>query len=112
MASIFCDCSSWAWVSRNSFSVFSSCLFFPFSSRVLSLTLRLFGNVVSIELIVAIIFSLLPAILPSVMAVYGAATGLIQAYIFSVLTASYIGAGVAVNDELAERSLDEEQANL
>ena len=90
---------------------------FPFElighfTRVLSLTLRLFGNVVSIELIVAIIFSLLPAILPSVMAVYGAATGLIQAYIFSVLTASYIGAGVAVNDELAERSLDEEQANL
>ena len=81
-------------------------------TRVLSLTLRLFGNVVSIELIVAIIFSLLPAVLPSVMAVYGAATGLIQAYIFSVLTASYIGAGVAANEEFAEKNLDKEQAEL
>jgi len=72
-------------------------------TRALSLTLRLFGNVVSIELIVAIIFSLLPYVLPSVMALYGAATGLIQAYIFSVLTASYIAAGVVVNEELVEK---------
>lgn len=72
-------------------------------TRALSLTLRLFGNVVSIELIVAIIFSLLPYFLPSVMALYGAATGLIQAYIFSVLTASYIAAGVAVNEELTKQ---------
>lgn len=79
-------------------------------TRALSLTLRLFGNVVSIELIVAIIFSLLPMFLPSVMAVYGAATGLIQAYIFSVLTASYIAAGVAINEEFAEKHLSEEQA--
>lgn len=78
-------------------------------TRVLSLTLRLFGNVFSIELIVAIIFSLLPYFLPSVMALYGAATGLIQAYIFSVLTASYIGAGVDVNEKMTERDQIVEQ---
>ena len=71
-------------------------------TRALSLTLRLFGNVVSIELIVAIIFSLLPYFVPSLMALYGAATGLIQAYIFSILAASYVAAGVAVNNEMNE----------
>lgn len=79
-------------------------------TRVLSLTLRLFGNVVSIELIVAIIFSLLPYFLPSVMALYGAATGLIQAYIFSVLAASYVASGVAVNEEMAELTDEKELA--
>ncbi len=79
-------------------------------TRALSLTLRLFGNVVSIELVVAILFSLLPYIVPSVMAVYGAATGLIQAYIFSVLTASYIAAGVVVNEQLAEKEKALEKA--
>jgi len=79
-------------------------------TRALSLTLRLFGNVVSIELIVAIVFSLLPYFLPSVMALYGAATGLIQAYIFSVLTASYIAAGVLANEGLSDPSEDATQA--
>lgn len=64
----------------------------------------------SIELVVAILFSLLPYIVPSVMAVYGAATGLIQAYIFSVLTASYIAAGVVVNEQLAEKEKALEKA--
>ncbi|MEE4194180.1 MAG: F0F1 ATP synthase subunit A [Anaerolineae bacterium] len=81
-------------------------------TRALSLTLRLFGNVVSIELIVAIIFSLLPIFLPSVMALYGAATGLIQAYIFSILAASYIAAGVAVNEELVEKQKDKNQKKI
>lgn len=81
-------------------------------TRALSLTLRLFGNVVSIELVVAILFSLLPYIVPSLMAVYGAATGLIQAYIFSVLTASYIAAGVVANEELAEKKQSLKQAKV
>lgn len=74
-------------------------------TRALSLTLRLFCNVISIELIVAIIFSLLPYFLPSVMALYGAATGLIQAYIFTILAATYIGAGVATTDEMVKKKM-------
>jgi F-type H+-transporting ATPase subunit a len=74
-------------------------------TRALSLTLRLFGNVISIELIVAIIFSLLPYFLPSVMALYGAATGLIQAYIFTILAATYIGAGVVTTDEMVKKKM-------
>ncbi|MCD6475711.1 MAG: F0F1 ATP synthase subunit A [Anaerolineaceae bacterium] len=65
-------------------------------TRTLSLTLRLFGNMISIELIVAILLSLFPLIAPSIMAVYGAATGLIQAYIFTVLSSTYIASGVSV----------------
>jgi len=65
-------------------------------TRTLSLTLRLFGNVISIELIVAILLSLVPLIAPSIMAAYGAASGLIQAYIFTVLSSTYIASGVSV----------------
>lgn len=75
-------------------------------TRTLSLTLRLFGNVVSIELIVAILLSLVPLIAPSIMAVYGAATGLIQAYIFAVLSSTYIASGVAAFGEDSEENAE------
>ena len=75
-------------------------------TRTLSLTLRLFGNVVSIELIVAILLSLVPLIAPSIMAVYGAATGLIQAYIFAVLSSTYIASGVAAFGEDEEENAE------
>lgn len=68
-------------------------------TRTLSLTLRLFGNVISVDLIVAILLVLVPLIAPSLLAVYGALTGLIQAYIFSVLASVYIAAGVETDDE-------------
>lgn len=64
-------------------------------SRTLSLTLRLFGNVLSTELIVAVIFSLLPLIVPLPLIGFSMLTGVLQAYIFTVLAAVYIGAAVA-----------------
>lgn len=63
-------------------------------SRTLSLTLRLFGNVISGEMIVAIIFALIPLFLPLPMVGLGIFTGLLQAYIFTVLASTYIGAAV------------------
>jgi F-type H+-transporting ATPase subunit a len=66
-------------------------------SRTLSLTLRLFGNVLSTDLIVAVIFSLLPLIVPIPLIAFSMLTGLLQAYIFTVLAAVYIGAAVAAN---------------
>ena len=63
-------------------------------SRTLSLTLRLFGNVLSGEMIVAILFALLPLFVPLPMVGLGIFTGLLQAYIFTVLASTYIGAGV------------------
>jgi len=64
----------------------------------LSLTLRLFGNVISAELIVAVIFALLPVFVPLPLVGFGIFTGLLQAYIFTALGAVYIGAGLEVTD--------------
>ncbi len=63
-------------------------------SRTLSLTLRLFGNIVSGELVVAVIVSLVPIIAPLPMIGLSLFTGLLQAYIFTSLAAVYIAAGV------------------
>lgn len=67
-------------------------------TRTLSLTLRLFGNVISTELIVAIIFALSPLIVPLPLAGLSIFTGLLQAYIFTALAAVYIGAGLEANE--------------
>ena len=63
-------------------------------SRTISLTLRLFGNIFSAELIVAIIFALVPLFVPLPLVGLGIFTGLLQAYIFTTLAAVYIGAGI------------------
>jgi F-type H+-transporting ATPase subunit a len=63
-------------------------------SRTLSLTLRLFGNMFSAELIVAIIFALVPLFVPLPLVGLGIFTGLLQAYIFTALAAVYIGAAI------------------
>jgi len=77
---------------------------FPFEvlsqlTRTVSLTLRLFGNVLSIELIIIIIFALVPLFVPLPLAGFGIFTGLLQAYIFTVLAAVYISAGIDVVEE-------------
>lgn len=63
-------------------------------TRTLSLTLRLFGNILSTELIVAIIFALAPLFVPLPLVGFSMLIGLLQAYIFTALAAVYIGAGM------------------
>lgn len=63
-------------------------------SRTLALAIRLFGNIMSGGLIVAILLSISPFIFPTVMKVLGLLTGMVQAYIFSVLATVYIAAAV------------------
>ena len=63
-------------------------------SRTLSLTLRLFGNVISTELIVAVVFMLIPLGVPILMIAFSMITGILQAYIYTVLAAVYIGTEV------------------
>ena len=63
-------------------------------SRTMSLTLRLFGNVIGNEIVVAVLFSLVPVGAPLVMVALGAITGILQAYVFTVLASSYIGTSV------------------
>ena len=61
-------------------------------SRTLALAVRLFGNIMSGGLIVAILLSIAPLLFPVLMTVLGLITGIIQAYIFSILATVYIAA--------------------
>lgn len=60
-------------------------------SRTLALAVRLFGNVMSGTKIVGILLAIAPLFFPIVMRLLGLLTGLLQAYIFAVLAAVYIG---------------------
>lgn len=64
-------------------------------TRTLALAVRLFGNIMSGGMIVGILLSISPLIFPVVMNVLGLLTGLVQAYIFSILATVYIAAVVA-----------------
>ncbi len=61
-------------------------------SRTLALAVRLFGNIMSGGLIITILLSIAPLIFPVMMTVLGLLTGIIQAYIFSILATVYIAA--------------------
>jgi F-type H+-transporting ATPase subunit a len=63
-------------------------------SRTLALAVRLFGNIMSGGMIVAILLSITPLIFPIVMKALGLLTGMVQAYIFSILATVYIAAAV------------------
>lgn len=61
-------------------------------SRTLALAVRLFGNMMSGVMIVGILLTITPFIFPVVMTTLGLLTGMVQAYIFSILAAVYIAA--------------------
>jgi len=61
-------------------------------SRTLALAVRLFGNMMSGAMIVAILLTITPFFFPILMTALGLLTGMVQAYIFSVLAAVYIAA--------------------
>ncbi|PIQ51650.1 MAG: F0F1 ATP synthase subunit A [Comamonadaceae bacterium CG12_big_fil_rev_8_21_14_0_65_59_15] len=65
-------------------------------SRTLALAVRLFGNMMSGAMIIGILLSITPFIFPIVMTVLGLLTGMVQAYIFSILAAVYIAAATHV----------------
>ncbi|MCF8706915.1 F0F1 ATP synthase subunit A [Rhizorhapis sp. SPR117] len=61
-------------------------------SRTLALAVRLFGNMMSGTMILAILLTVTPFIFPVVMSALGLLTGMVQAYIFSILATVYIAA--------------------
>lgn len=67
-------------------------------SRVLSLTLRLFGNIFGEHLVVLIIGSIVPLIFPLPIQMLGLIVGPLQAFIFMTLTAIYLSAAVATEE--------------
>jgi F-type H+-transporting ATPase subunit a len=61
-------------------------------SRTLALAVRLFGNMMSGVMIIGILLTITPFLFPIVMTALGLLTGMVQAYIFSILAAVYIAA--------------------
>jgi F-type H+-transporting ATPase subunit a len=67
-------------------------------SRTLALAIRLFGNMMSGAMIVAILLVITPFLFPVVMTALGLLTGMVQAYIFSILAAVYIAAATRTRE--------------
>ncbi|MDP5205517.1 F0F1 ATP synthase subunit A [Alishewanella sp. SMS9] len=61
-------------------------------SRTLALAIRLFGNMMSGAMIIAILLSITPFLFPILLTVLGLLTGIVQAYIFFILATVYIAA--------------------
>ncbi|WP_158769582.1 F0F1 ATP synthase subunit A [Paraglaciecola sp. L1A13] len=66
-------------------------------SRTLALAVRLFGNMMSGAMIIAILLVISPLIFPVIMSILGLLTGMVQAYIFFVLASVYIAAASVIN---------------
>lgn len=77
-------------------------------SRTLALAVRLFGNMMSGTMILAILLTITPFIFPIAMSALGLLTGMVQAYIFFILATVYIAAAtrVRVPKQNAERDID------
>ncbi len=65
-------------------------------SRTLALAVRLFGNMMSGAMIIGILLTITPFIFPIVMKALGLLTGMVQAYIFFILSTVYIAAATRV----------------
>jgi F-type H+-transporting ATPase subunit a len=63
-------------------------------SRTLALAVRLFGNMVSEELVVAVLLTIAGLLVPVPIMMLSVLTGVVQAYIFAVLTVVYLSAAV------------------
>jgi len=68
-------------------------------SRTLSLTLRLFGNVLSGDLIASILLSLVPLFVPLPMMGLSMLLGILQAYVFTALASVYIASAIETSEE-------------
>jgi F-type H+-transporting ATPase subunit a len=74
-------------------------------SRTLALAVRLFGNMMSGVMIIGILLTITPYFFPLVMTALGLLTGMVQAYIFSVLAAVYIAAATRTQSPTGKQGL-------
>ena len=72
-------------------------------SRTLALAVRLYGNMMSGTIIVAILLTITPLVFPIVMQALGLLTGLIQAYIFAILAMVYIASASKAHQEIEKK---------
>ena len=69
-------------------------------TKPLSLSFRLFGNILADELVVGVLVFLVPLVLPIPVMFLGLFTSAIQALIFATLAAYYIGEAVEEHHKL------------
>ncbi len=79
-------------------------LFFPIEiishlSRPLSLSVRLFGNIMGEDMVILILASLVPFIVPLPMMALAIFTSFVQAMVFTMLSVIYIAGAVAAEEE-------------
>jgi F-type H+-transporting ATPase subunit a len=75
-------------------------------TKPLSLSFRLFGNILADELVVGVLVLLVPLFVPLPVMILGLFTSAIQALIFSTLAASYIGEAMEGHGDEAEHHHD------
>ena len=63
-------------------------------TKPLSLSFRLFGNILADELVVAVLVALVPLVLPIPLILLGLFTSAIQALVFATLAGAYIGEAI------------------
>ena len=68
-------------------------------TRTLALAMRLFGNMMGDGMVIGILLVVMPFFFPVVMKLLGLLTGMVQAYIFSILATVYIAAAVGAKDD-------------
>jgi len=68
-------------------------------SRTLALAVRLFGNIMSGNMIAAILLLIAPIFVPVLMQLLGLLTGMVHAYIFAVLALVYVAAAAETDDQ-------------
>jgi F-type H+-transporting ATPase subunit a len=68
-------------------------------SRTLALAVRLFGNIMSGHLVVGLLVALAGFLVPTPIMALDLLIGLLQAYIFAILSTVYIGAAISAGEE-------------
>jgi F-type H+-transporting ATPase subunit a len=63
-------------------------------TRTISLAIRLFANMLSHQVIIAVLLLIAPLVIPVLFELFGLFIGALQAYIFTLLTIVYIGGAV------------------
>ena len=79
-------------------------------SRTVALALRLFGNMMSGAVMVAMAISMAPLFFPVLLQVFGLVIGTIQAYIFAVLATVYVAAATRTLNETPGGTGDRQEA--
>lgn len=68
-------------------------------TRTMALAVRLFGNMMSGDMILVILLTISPLVFPVLMNILGLLTGMVQAYIFSILATVYIAAATRTREK-------------